>query len=202
MSNGKKSLFVYTIIFWFSLVHIYAFQKLRRHLSYRAFHWFVPAEFNYWWWFGFRLEPIFNNAPDAFKMMLGLKVVKIDSKISNFILLFPQWLHLQNCMNYIQLMYKEWLVFEKLKNQKHLNFAKILLFSSSLKKQALPVKSSMIRWWFWCCRLGMLKFVWLQLSLVSGIEMESDSPHLEFKNILLCIKKHLPKKLERILKFS
>jgi hypothetical protein len=31
----------------------------------------------------FRLEPIFNTAPAASKMMLDLKVVKIDSKISN-----------------------------------------------------------------------------------------------------------------------
>ena len=33
------------------------------------------------WWFSFRLEPIFDTAPAASKMMLALKVVKIDSKI-------------------------------------------------------------------------------------------------------------------------
>jgi len=33
------------------------------------------------WWFGFRLEPILNTALAASKILLDLKVVKIDPKI-------------------------------------------------------------------------------------------------------------------------
>ncbi len=33
------------------------------------------------WWFGFRLEPIFNTAPAAFKNAARLKVVKLDPKL-------------------------------------------------------------------------------------------------------------------------
>ena len=37
--------------------------------------------FNWLWWFGFRLEPIFASAPAEILIILASKVVKSDSKI-------------------------------------------------------------------------------------------------------------------------
>jgi len=33
------------------------------------------------WWFGLKLEPMFDNASVASKMILAVKVIKSDSKV-------------------------------------------------------------------------------------------------------------------------
>jgi len=49
------------------------------------------GKLNFRWWFGFRLEPIFNTAPAASKNKASFKRGQIDSKISNSVVNLNTW---------------------------------------------------------------------------------------------------------------